>query len=577
MKFRYVFANAVRNANLCHHTEKTYSPIIDDVYAKLTNSDRSMTMKKPSWYSVWRWWKKFLAAGFDIRALIDRHWLKGNRKKRYSDDFYHFIRKAINEKYLNKQRFSVQDTVDHAINMIAEENKLRHEEAQLPLPTYAVVKREISKLDAFDVCVARYGYQAARAKFRSAQKKMLSDSILDRAEIDHTRLDLMVIDERSNLPLGRPNITLCIDVKSRCILGVYIGFEPPSFLSVMLCLKHAFVPKNNLNEIYPSINGVWESFGVPRIGTVDNGLEFHGDNHEHFAYQAGMTIEIVERKTGWHKPHIERFNGTLARALVHGLPGTTFSNIFERGDYNSAKKAVLTLSVFKEMLFKWVVDVYHQTPHRGLGGRTPLEVWREESEDIVPWLPTELDEIDGFLGGVKEKTLSHNGIVFDYIEYNSPDLKELLLKKGFKLKVRVRYNPADLGVVYVEHPDTGKLMRVAAKRQDYANGLSEYQHRLIRKYYKNKYKRSRADIEKLAKAKADVMAIMEKFLFDKSMKTRSKVARFNEFGPGNPVNPSDGQDKTNTDKKSSKLGKTVKKFIVRNKDDDMDAPDFELV
>jgi len=31
-------------------------------------------------------------------------------------------------------------------------------------------------------------------------------------EIDHTRCDSLVIDERDNLPLGRPTLTYCLDL-----------------------------------------------------------------------------------------------------------------------------------------------------------------------------------------------------------------------------------------------------------------------------------------------------------------------------------------------------------------------------
>ncbi|SIS26578.1 hypothetical protein SAMN05421666_3608, partial [Roseovarius nanhaiticus] len=30
---------------------------------------------------------------------------------------------------------------------------------------------------------------------------------------------------------------------------------------------------------------------------------------------------------------------------------------------------------------RWVVDIYHNSPHRGLGGRTPLEQWDADMED----------------------------------------------------------------------------------------------------------------------------------------------------------------------------------------------------
>ncbi len=54
---------------------------------------------------------------------------------------------------------------------------------------------------------------------------------LARVEIDHTHLDLFVVDEKDCLPLGRPYLTLAIDVYTRCILGAAIEFFPPSYLA----------------------------------------------------------------------------------------------------------------------------------------------------------------------------------------------------------------------------------------------------------------------------------------------------------------------------------------------------------
>ena len=67
---------------------------------------------------------------------------------------------------------------------------------------------------------------------------------LERAEIDHTNLDLFAIDDETLLPLGRPWFSACEDDYTRCILGMFVGFIPPSFLTVSLCLKDVFRPKD---------------------------------------------------------------------------------------------------------------------------------------------------------------------------------------------------------------------------------------------------------------------------------------------------------------------------------------------
>ena len=50
----------------------------------------------------------------------------------------------------------------------------------------------------------------------------------DRIEMDAPMLDLVLIDEGSQLVLGRPVVTLCIDEYTRTILGIHVGLEDPA-------------------------------------------------------------------------------------------------------------------------------------------------------------------------------------------------------------------------------------------------------------------------------------------------------------------------------------------------------------
>lgn len=84
-------------------------------------------------------------------------------------------------------------------------------------------------------------------------------------------------------------------------------------------------------------------FGKSKEIYVDNGSEFHSEALKRGCGVHG--IKLSYRPIG--KPHyggiVERVIGTLMK-MVHELPGTTFSNIVEKGEYDSSKKAVLTLS-----------------------------------------------------------------------------------------------------------------------------------------------------------------------------------------------------------------------------------------
>jgi putative transposase len=63
-------------------------------------------------------------------------------------------------------------------------------------------------------------------------------------QIDHTPVDVIVVDEQDRLPVGRPWLTLVIDVDSRVVAGFCLSLDDPSTLSVARALTHAVTPKD---------------------------------------------------------------------------------------------------------------------------------------------------------------------------------------------------------------------------------------------------------------------------------------------------------------------------------------------
>ena len=88
----------------------------------------------------------------------------------------------------------------------------------------------------------------------------------------------------------RPTITSALDEYSRCPMGFYSGFEPPSCLSVMRCLKHAILPKTYVQREYPAIKNRWDCYGVPELVVVDSPAEFHSSHFERACLQLGADI-----------------------------------------------------------------------------------------------------------------------------------------------------------------------------------------------------------------------------------------------------------------------------------------------
>ncbi len=443
--------------------------------------------------------------------------------RRYSERLIEIITEEIESFYLGKRETTIKDTYYHIVSRIVHENNFLLESEKIKLPNLSFIRSEIYKIPAYERVKAKKGYQYAQRIFRSVTGSISANKPLERTEIDHTKIDIMVIDDNTMLPLGRPTITACIDVATRCLLGIYIGFEPPSFLTVAQCIKHAVLPKANLHDEFPNIKNEWEPYGVMETLVVDNGLEFHSNHLEALCYPFGITIQYTPRKKPWFKGIIERHFKTMNEGVAHGYPGTTFSKIFEKDDYDSVKNATITLSTFKEIAHKWIVDIYHVDIHKKLG-KKPINAWQENIDKTAIPLPCDVSELDSFLGYVNHRILTHKGIEINSIQYNSKALNNLRLKYGSQLKVTVRSNPTNIGYIYVVDPDTKVPLKVNAINFEYASGLSKWQHDVIRRYAREVL--NSIDIISLAKAKEEIRELIMRDFKDKRIKTRSKAKRF---------------------------------------------------
>lgn len=218
----------------------------------------------------------------------------------------------------------------------------------------------------------RNGAKAARYRHEPMPGHVEVTRLLERVEIDHTPMDVMV---RSDEPLcgfvSRPWLTLAVDVYTRAVVGVHIGFEQPSILSVALCVTHIILPKMPFEEF--GVPLPWPMHGVPEVIACDNAMEF--DSHAFHRGCKELNIQIQFRPVG--SPH---YGGTIERLIgsfmgrCHLLPGTTKNSVRAKGDYESMKHAVLTLSQARTWFVEEVLGRYHHSVHRTLG-TTPAIAW----------------------------------------------------------------------------------------------------------------------------------------------------------------------------------------------------------
>jgi len=458
-------------------TRAVIKPLIEAMYQALSPAEREVMPKVPHASTVTKWMQQYRDADESINALVDRHALKGNRDSRLHPEIDDLVDQCIRDLYLTPERRSkevVLEAINHHVDL---SNQHRIESEYLPRVGICTLKRKIEALDAFDVCVARYGQQHAKVKFRSTGMGERAELPLERASIDHCRLDVFVVDEETGLPLGRPWLTVILDECTRMVLGYSVSFDEPSAMTVMRALRHAMLPKDDIDEI----TNAWPTWGVIKTLLVDNGLEFHGFSLDHAAGQFGTTVQTCPRRMPWYKGKVERYFRTVHSNLIAEVPGRTFSNILERGDYDSSKHAVISLDTLNLVLNIWTVDYYHQRKHSALG-ESPAMRWARLVGQVDRHLPESAEFVDAAFGKPDTRVLGHQGVQFDSLFYNSDELAALRHRHGDRFNVKIVTNDEDVGHLYVICPDSGAFIKVQAVDLAYARGLTRWQHRKCREY-----------------------------------------------------------------------------------------------
>jgi putative transposase len=457
--------------------------------------------------------------------------LKNNQKaQERASKVAELIDNAIDEVYLKDQRFTVRAVHDALIAKIEDANRFRELDDQLPLPAKSSLHDVVNKLDDYDVIEARYGKKIADEKHRAVLQGARPTRPHERVECDHTTTDLFVVDPVMMLPIGRAFLTWMIDVYTKMILGFYISFNPPSYLTVMECLKHAIRPKTYVRRKYSNIRNDWGAYGIPEVLVVDNAREFHGRNLEDACHQIGIVLQYSPRGKPWIRTTVERSYRTIATQLHHQMPGTTFSNIIERADYEPGKTAIITPDVLDEITHKWIADIYQVSAHRGIRD-VPALRWEKGIAEWPPALPANSEFLDVALGYTEERVVSNRGIELDNLFYNDEELAMVRRTLEPHKKVIVKRNPSDLSLIHVYDEKHDKYLAVPAIDQEYTKGLTLYQHTVISRYVRERLKRS-VDVFALARAKREVKEIVEREwnAAGGKMLGRKRAARFLKEG-----------------------------------------------
>lgn len=393
----------------------------------------------------------------------------GRGKARLGRVAERIIAEAIRDEYLTRQKKRPQAVV----RAVGE----RARAAGITPPSPNTVRARVGAVKAELAAKRREGSWSTAARRLQPAAGMTPDAGRPMAvlQIDHTPVDLILVDEAHRRPIGRPWLTVAIDVHSRCVAGFLLSLEPPGATSVGLCLTHAALPKDAFLRRVGVEGFDWPVQGRPGRLYVDNGAEFHSQALTRGCEHHGIELDHRPVATPHFGGVVERLIGTLMQT-VHELPGATFSNTAERGNYDSDAAACLTLAELERWLTLAIVGRYHNEVHDGLD-EPPLARWRRGV--AAHGRPNEIAEPAAFLIDflpVLRRRVTREGIRVDHIHYYSKALRPWIAAREGLGSFLVRRDPRDLSRVFVLDPEDGAYVEVPCARQERPS-ISLFEHR----------------------------------------------------------------------------------------------------
>lgn len=362
--------------------------------------------------TLYRWLSGYKSTG-TLTGLLSQKRGRKNGTVFIAEDIEKIIQDTIKNDYLIKERPSIKSV----INKI----KIKCLERNLALPSNNTIRNRINKITQYEFFEKRNSKNLVKDKFAPATKKYSADYPLQKVQIDHTRVDLHIVDDEYRTSIGKPWLTLAIDIYSRMIVGYYLSLDAPSGVSVGMCIVNAILQKNKLLNQF-ELDTEWNVWGKFDNIFTDNGADFRSFSVEQACLANGIHINFRPIGKKEYGGHIERLIGTTMTE-VHDIPGTTYSNIKEKMDYDSEGNACMTFDEFEKWLLIYITKIYQHNIHSGIK-TSPYNKWKEgifgtkDTPGIgYPQIPGDIESLTiDFLPSI-ERTVQKNGVTIDGLTY----------------------------------------------------------------------------------------------------------------------------------------------------------------
>ncbi|WP_340135492.1 TnsA endonuclease N-terminal domain-containing protein [Bacillus cereus] len=385
------------------------------------------------------WTKKFKEAqilyGNGYLGLIPKSKDRGNRGDKLPLESIELMNEYIEREYETNKQKSMRVVYGSLINACEEKGIIAP--SYKTLTNYIKMRPKVLKVEKRKGKRAAYNYNQFYWELELKTPRH-GERAFHVCHIDHTELDIELVDSKTKKSLGRPWLTLMTDAYSRRVLSFFLTFDPPSYRSAMMVMRECVRRHSRL----------------PQIVVVDNGKEFSSVYFETLLAYFEITKKSRPPAKSRFGSVIERMFGTTNTMFIHNLKGNTLIMKDVRQvtkSVNPKTHAVWTIKELYGYLNEWFEEVYHKLSHPALG-QTPLECC-EQSFAISGTREFKLIRYDDEFKVLTLPSTSKGtakvhvgrGVKIDYKYYWCSEFSN---PKVENTNVAVRYDPYDISIAY---------------------------------------------------------------------------------------------------------------------------------
>lgn len=317
----------------------------------------------------------------------------------------------------------------------------------------------------------REGSSYAKHKFRIIKSRNRVEEPLAVVQIDHTLADIFVVDPATREALGRPYLTVSIDVATRMLTGLYLSMSAPSAMNLMAAFRHSVFPKSEYLRVL-DLDLDWPAHGLPVSVSTDNGSDLKSEAFKKGLDEYGVLHHFRPIATPHFGGHVERVIGSI-QGFFHTLPGTTFSSVERKGTYKPEQHATLTLRDLERLLIKCWLSIYLKRGHKGLSD-SPISAWNSawQNAGVLPRMPRDPERFRLDFLPFETRKIQREGVELFGMFYRSDHLQKM--RNCGVRQVIAKYDPADIRVIQISADDNHYYPAKAEHRSAEALRLSAW-------------------------------------------------------------------------------------------------------